>query len=393
MSVKTFVAPNIQEAARRAKEELGKDAIILKVRPVAGKGLWRMTGHQRVELEACSPSDLQVQPRRRPPPSETGPLEPAASAQGRLTRTYGAAPAAPGGSEALQGFSARLDRILSLLQSQSQAVQPGRPSDVTEELGKFYDALVERRVQEATARGLIRQVNEALRGDELRNPVLLRAQLRKSLESMIRHSGPVALSPGRPRVVALVGPTGVGKTTTIAKLATHFHYVHRKKVGLVTIDTYRMGAKEQLQQYAEILGMPLAVALSSWELKRAVQEMADRDLILIDTAGYSQKDLLKLNEMRAFLSAARPDEVHLVLSCTTDAQVVRHILEVYKVLPVDRVLLTKLDEALAFGLVLDVMGACPHPFSYVTQGQKVTEDIRPGEPARMARLVLGEETP
>ena len=243
------------------------------------------------------------------------------------------------------------------------------------------------------ARRLVRQVNEALRGEELRNPVLVRAQLRQAIESLLRYAGPVQVPGDRPRIVALVGPTGVGKTTTIAKLAKHYRYKKGKRVGLVTIDTYRMGAREQSQQYAELLNVPIRVALTPGELRRALQEMANRDLILIDTAGYSQKDLLKLNEVRAFLGAARPDETHLVVSCTTDSRVVRHVLEVYKALQINRILLTKLDEAVAFGMILDLAATTDHPFSYATQGQDVTEDIGLGEPGRMARLILGEELP
>ena len=392
MTIRTYVAQNAQEASRKALAELGKDAIILKIRPVQGKGLWRMAGRQQVELQACSAADLSAPPKRRPPPVAEPPAAP-----DRLARAYGAPAARAGAPGALRdevkSLSDRVDRVMTLLQDQTRSQRSHDLPDVTEGLQEHYTTLLEREVAPAMARRLVRQVNEALRGEELRNPVLVRAQLRQAIESLLRYAGPVQVPGDRPRIVALVGPTGVGKTTTIAKLATHYRYKKGKRVGLVTIDTYRMGAREQSQQYAELLNVPIRVALTPGELRRALQEMANRDLILIDTAGYSQKDLLKLNEVRAFLAAARPDETHLVVSCTTDSRVVRHVLEVYKALQINRILLTKLDEAVAFGMILDLATTTDHPFSYATQGQEVTEEIGLGEPGRMARLILGEELP
>ena len=384
MTVRTYTAATEREAMRQAVEELGKDALILQIRrQPEPKGLFKMAGRQRVELEACAPGALASLRRTA-----------AAGPQAQAARAYAPSPAAPPSDllRVIDELSRRMDQLTRSNQDVAQSMRRDMP-EMPPVLQEAYATLLEREVPEPQARRLARGAYEGLRGEELKNPVLVRGQIRLGLERSVKHGGPVALTPGRCRVVALVGPTGVGKTTTIAKLATHFRHSQHRRVGLVTIDTYRMGAKEQLQQYADLLGIPMRVALTPGELRRAVQEMSDRDLVLVDTAGYSQKDLMKLNEVKAFLAAAAPHETHLVLSLGSHPRNLRHVLEVYKALQVNRLLLTKLDEAVAFGGILDVAEASEHPFSYATSGQDVTERVGLADPARLARLVLGEESP
>lgn len=393
MTIRTFTAASIQEATRLAVQELGRDAFILKIQPKDTKGLWRMLGRQKVVLHACGPADLPVT-RRRPPAADMASQAPAVRVQ-RAYASGASAPAFPSSGlsaevKALAEGMAEMKGVLQELSREGRERREPAP-DVAESLQQLYRALVEREVSEGRARGLVKQVNEALRGEELKNPVLVRNQMRQSIEKLVRHAGPLQLGGDRARVVALVGPTGAGKTTTVAKLAAHFHWVRRKKVGLVTVDNYRMGAREQLQHYAAILNVPMEAASTPGEARQAVRRLAERDLVLVDTAGYSQRDALKSSEMKAFLAAMRPDETHLLLSCTTHPRVLRQVVDVYRTLPFDRVILTKLDEAATYGALLEVLQAAEKPLSYVTQGQEVREDIRLGDPSHIARLVLGEE--
>ncbi len=186
------------------------------------------------------------------------------------------------------------------------------------------------------------------------------------------------------RVIALVGPTGVGKTTTVAKLAATFKLAHGFRPGLVTVDTYRIAAVEQLRTYAEIIDLPLAVVNAPGEMRRAIDELGDVDLVLIDTAGRSPRDEVKIRELADFLAAAQPDEVHLVLSAVAAERSLRAAVERFAVVRADRLILTKFDEAVGLGGVLAVLGQADRPVSYITTGQAVPDDIEPADRTRLA---------
>jgi flagellar biosynthesis protein FlhF len=194
----------------------------------------------------------------------------------------------------------------------------------------------------------------------------------------------------RPTIVALVGPTGVGKTTTIAKLAANMKIREGKSVGLITIDTYRIAAVEQLKVYAQILDVPLAAVVTQAEMLAAIGRMSDLDLILIDTAGRSQRDEPRIAELQELLSAAQPDQVHLVLATTAREATIREAIQNFSVLGVQHLIFTKLDEALGFGVILNVLNSADMRLSYLTMGQSVPNDIEEGSARRIARLIVGD---
>jgi flagellar biosynthesis protein FlhF len=192
-------------------------------------------------------------------------------------------------------------------------------------------------------------------------------------------------------VVALIGPTGVGKTTTIAKLAANLKLKEKRSVGLITIDTYRIAAIDQLKRYADIIGAPLRVVASSEEIAGAVESMRDCEFVLIDTAGRSPSDTLKLSELRNFIQVAGADEVHVVLSATSSQSCIEHAIERFGEVRIDRVIFTKLDETQHVGVVLNVLHKVNKPLSYVTTGQDVPDDIEVARGRRLAQLILGSK--
>jgi flagellar biosynthesis protein FlhF len=199
-------------------------------------------------------------------------------------------------------------------------------------------------------------------------------------------------SDGRPLTIALVGPTGVGKTTTIAKLAATYRLKQGRRVGLITCDTYRIAAVDQLRTYAGIINIPLRVAMTPAEMRSACAAMADCDVILIDTAGRAPKDAARLGELRALIGAASPHQTHLVLSSSTAEASLLDAAERFAPLGCDRVILTKLDEAVSFGVVVNVLKRLNTRLSFVTTGQEVPDHIEAVTPDRLARLVMGAET-
>lgn len=178
----------------------------------------------------------------------------------------------------------------------------------------------------------------------------------------------------KPYVVIFIGPTGVGKTTTLAKIAADFTF-RQKKVGLITADTYRIAAVEQLKTYAEILNLKVTVVYSPGEIKEAVERLSDNDLILIDTAGRSHKNKEHFDELKALVSAVNADETYLVISCNTSRIAVREILEHYAFIRNYKLLFTKLDETPSPGVILNARYMTGKPLSYTTAGQSVPDDL------------------
>ena len=193
------------------------------------------------------------------------------------------------------------------------------------------------------------------------------------------------------RRIALVGPTGVGKTTTLAKIAAHLKLKRGLRVGIVAADTYRIAAVDQLRTYAEILDLPVEIASSPRDAARACESLRDVDVILIDTAGRSQNDHMKLSELKAFIASADPDETHLVLSATASMRTLAREAEAFGSVGVDRMILTKLDEAASFGALVTLVERLGKKLSFLTHGQEVPDHIEIARGRRLAALVLGSE--
>jgi len=204
---------------------------------------------------------------------------------------------------------------------------------------------------------------------------------------LIKFTGMLRLKKNAPRIIALVGPTGVGKTTTTAKLAAMYALNRGNKVALVTMDIFRVGAVEQLKTYTKIMGIPLEVASTPKELERAVERHADCDLILVDTAGRSHKDTEKLDEMKVFLEGIQSD-IYLCLSATTKDRELEEILKRFSIFEVSKVVFTKLDECESFGCIVNLLLKANLQIAYFTTGQRVPEDIEVATSDKLAELIL-----
>ena len=228
----------------------------------------------------------------------------------------------------------------------------------------------------------------AIRG-RLADAALVKARVAELLEDEIKVTGPITTEADKCRVVALVGPTGVGKTTTIAKLAANYRLREKRRVGLITVDTYRVAAVEQLRTYADIIDLPMEVVATPREMREAVARMSHLDLVLMDTAGRSPRDEVKIQELKSMLSEAEPDEVHLVLSSTAGAKSLISTAEKFADVGTTALLLTKLDEAHSLGHLVSLVRECRLPVSYLTDGQNVPDDIQVAERGAMAERVVG----
>ncbi len=382
MEVRTFRAATIQEALALVRRELGPEAAVLQTRHVPRPGLWNRL-RRRTEVEVTASLQVQVPSRVQSPEGKPAPWTPAAErppAEVPLEESLGL-------HRALSTQLSQLEDMVARLYQESRAA---RVPEVPEPLFDLFTELLDRDLPEQAAKTLVQELARQLAPEELQDPLLVRGRLHRLVESRLQVAGPIQLSPGQRRVVALVGPTGVGKTTTIAKLAANFRLRQRRSVGLITVDTYRIAAVEQLRTYAQIIELPMVVVASPGEMAPALAQLGQVELVLIDTAGRSPRDEVKLHELKAFLTLARADEVHLVLSASAGASTLLQTARRFDVVGPNRLLLTKLDEAAALGHLLPVLEQVPLPLSYLTDGQNVPDDIQAARADRLVHRLLGQ---
>ncbi len=282
------------------------------------------------------------------------------------------------------------DMVGQVLQQQSRR-GPGNLL-LPQQLFEMYRDLIAQDVSDELADTIVNEVRGELNAEQLENAAHVRRAVLRRLAAYVpvaEEAVAAAGADGRPLTIALVGPTGVGKTTTLAKLAAAFKLHHGKDVGVITADTYRIAAVDQLRTYTNIIGLPLEVALTPAEMQRAAQRLSDRDVILIDTAGRSQNDVNRISELKQFIDAADPHEVHLVLSSTASEKVLLQEAEAFSAVGVDKVVLTKLDEAVSFGVLINVVRRIGKQLSFFSTGQEVPDDLEVGRSHRLAELVLG----
>ena len=225
---------------------------------------------------------------------------------------------------------------------------------------------------------------------QLEDENFFEAFLAETVADLISVSGPLTALDNGPRKVALIGPTGVGKTTTMAKLAAEYLFRVKGSVALVTIDTYRIAAVEQLKVYGEIMNLPVEVVFNPEQLDQAFAKHQDKDLILIDTAGRSPKDVVKIHELDTFLGAGSGVENHLVLAAQTREKDLLETIRTFGKMPLKNLIFTKLDECEDCGVLLNVPVCQNLAVSFLTNGQRVPEDLLIAEPSNITDFILGK---
>ena len=380
MDIRTYRAATMHDALMRVRHELGPEAAVLHTREVRRRRLFGLLGGE-VEIEVTASSGVNV-PSRLPGPAPSPPVprkEPAPASP---------PPAAPV-SDQVQG---QLSDLQGMIQELCRRSQAGPAHELPESLFHLFTDLIEADLSEEVARELVERVRGEMSGAELADPLLAKARAARMIEAEIPIAGPILVTPGRRRLAALVGPTGVGKTTTIAKLAAHYRLKQKRNVGLITVDTYRIAAVEQLRTYADIIDLPMQVVSTPREMREAVRRLDGLDLILMDTAGRSPRDEIKLQELKSFLHEACADEVHLVLSSVASARTLEQTAGRFAAVGTTALILTKLDEATGLGNVVPLVRNSRLPLSYLTNGQNVPDDIETANAGRLARLVLGTDS-
>ncbi|MEW6181670.1 MAG: flagellar biosynthesis protein FlhF [Bacillota bacterium] len=378
MRIKRYVARDMQEALALIKQDMGLEAVIISSRQVRGRGLWGFFSRQ-LEVTAALDERQTV---------KTTELEQVAVSDNGCTPPEEQLFQAPGYTAAqfnqTQDFQFRreLSEVKNLLHRLSEQAESNEDTYIL----KWRRVLTEMEIKKEIVDELIAALETEINTDQ---PYCDEAAEVFLLNRMAQIVEPVYQQNNTARVIVFVGPTGVGKTTTLAKLAAQLRLFYQKNVALVTVDTFRIGAVEQLKTYAEIINIPFEVAMTPEELKRALDNHPEADHILVDTAGRPSKNLQQVFELKGFIEVIpKPCDIYLVLSCNTKFQDILRVAEDFTRLEYNKLIFTKLDETESLGGILNLINHVGLPVTYLTNGQSVPEDIETLYPKKLAKLLL-----
>lgn len=261
-------------------------------------------------------------------------------------------------------------------------------SDLPDTLAREMIHLSACGIEKRIAWQLIKEIQEKLNDAEINDHTLVRETLVQALTNRIQVSGPIECKKGKSKVIVLVGPTGAGKTSTLAKLAANSKFTVNKKVALISVDTYRVSALEHLSNFAGLAQLPMSAVYSAQELKGALVAHEDKDLIFIDTAGRSPRDEQYLKELKTYMELGKPDEIHLVLPANMKSIDLIDCLRRFERLGINRIIFTKIDETSSLGSLVNLQDETDNPISYITNGQTIPDDIKLANEQALARLIL-----
>lgn len=421
MIVKKFEAPTETEAVLKAKEELGSNAVVLNVKTLKQRGIFRLFRSDKVEITAALEENEFIGNMNQAGKASMAP-EASTGKTAQTERGKGFSALADERIDIINDSAAIEEKLDSLHDMISRQMKKGasvhkdmenaydeisatkeeqQPEDNKDSNGQnsnfkflqlIYNKLIDNEVDEKYANMIIGEIGSSIKKES--NISSLLSAVYQKLILKLGEPAEITLS-DKPKIILFIGPTGVGKTTTIAKLASYYKLEKQCRVAFMTADTYRIAAVEQLNTYASIISCPISVIYSSDEAEDALNDFKDYDLIFVDTAGRSHKDedqmleLLELIKTIKGMSDKFDFECYLALSATTKYKDLINIAEVYKDIPDYRIIFTKLDETCALGNILNVRLATGAQLSYTTSGQNVPNDIESINEQSIAKQLLG----
>lgn len=396
MIIKKFQASSENEAMMQVKEEMGSDAVIMNIKRTKHKGVMKLFKPTVVEVTAAieEAQDAPIIPKK----SETLDLvadEPVKFTTEAKTQTQESTEPPVAKNET--AIEEKLDTLQSLLEKQMSketVAEEAEIEDEKDETMKFfqliYNTLLDNEVQEKYANQIIDEISASSRKENVSIDTLL-ANIYQKMILKFGEPIPVTENKTGTKLVFFIGPTGVGKTTTVAKIASKLKLEEKKKIALLTTDTYRIAATEQLRTYAEILDVPFRVIYTTEELNDAKEEWKDYDIILVDTAGHSPSNQEQHDELKHFIDSIDDvvKDLYLVVSATTKYRDLLKIVDSYHDFDDIKIIFTKLDETMSLGNILNIRMYSNANLSYTTCGQNVPDDISLLDAQKIVRKLLG----
>ncbi|NLL00574.1 MAG: flagellar biosynthesis protein FlhF [Clostridiales bacterium] len=391
MIIKKFQANNETEAIMLAKEELGKDAIVMNIKTISPRGVYRLFRKPLVEVTAAIDDSINpnkydkiVAPKKQSFPDIIYD-EPLTSSQ-----------AEPEQGKETSAIEEKLNNLQNLLEKQMVEMEAAKETkEKAKAAGKnlaciqlIYNQLILNEVDEKYANQIISEIEGTLKNDSSMDKIL--STIYQKIVLKLGQPMTINLNGSKPKYVFFIGPTGVGKTTTIAKIASKLMMEHKAKIAFLTSDTYRVAAVEQLRTYANILGIPMKIVYNKDEMEETRSEFADYDMIFVDTAGRSHRNKNQRDDIEGLIRIIPENEreIYLVLSATTKYRDLVSITEVYSEIVNYNLIFTKLDETNSVGNIFNIRMLTNAPLSYATFGQDVPDDIERIDPQSIAKQLL-----
>ncbi|GAB6095904.1 flagellar biosynthesis protein FlhF [Desulfatiferula olefinivorans] len=390
MTVKTYSAYSMQAAMAQVKEDIGEDALILSTRRIPRPPM-DPYGKDTFQIEATrSGADpVKTAPSLSP---RTVAASPPVRNDGRpplTVKTNGHKPprfpgVGPAPVDPLPGFD--LGDLRELLRYTSFNDDVIDLMTGNRAAFKVYSRLLMSGLSEKRVKSLLKKGTDSPDATEDDFTLSVFRGLLSSIDTADPFGGSDA------RTAAFIGPTGVGKTTTIAKLAAELSMKRKKRVGLVSVDNYRIGALDQLKTYSSIIGLPCIPAFTAADLKKALNKLSSMDYVLIDTAGQSHLDTARMADLKKILGAVPGIVRHLVINASMGRLDMKDVVERFAVLDPSSYVFSKVDETNRCGRIVDQMMDHPMPLSFITNGQEVPEDLIVASPKHVLQLLLSPET-
>ncbi len=372
MKIKKFVAPTLKEASALMKKELGNDAFILSTRVLNKRTDLGIQKHFEITSGVEEELDMVL-----------------AEVNNKHTHKE-------------ETFSAELMKLQKKVLGNQRAIINSGDNDTiviapkpkkrrkisSDQLKQYVDKLIYQEVSKPIIKSIVNQIKKS---EEFIDPTNIEDYVITSLSSIIPTTSFEIKKHGKQKVVAIVGPTGVGKTTCIAKLAAISKILNNLKIGIISIDTYRLGAIDQLRIFSEVSSIDMLVAYEASEMPGLIKKFSDKDLIFIDTAGRAQRNLTELKKTKEFLDVVDLDETYLAISATNSTKNLIDVTKKFEIFDYSALVVTKIDEGVVYGNILNVAVTSKKPLIYLTNGQVIPDDIIAADSDFIAKMVVTGE--
>lgn len=408
MIIKKFQAPTETEAVLKAKEDMGSNAVVVNIKTIKPRGIMSLFKKMTVEVTAALEEKAVVE--NSPKNESVVQKEERAFINSEREMVEAIDKIRIREEQKNEKLEEKIDTLQTLLEQNlnrtkqeevdseevkreeaPKKVAPLKQESEIEIYAKMiYNKLIDHEVDERYANLIVDEIDRNVKTEGSLDYVISSVYQKMILK--LGEPKPIRLTEKKPKVVFFIGPTGVGKTTTIAKIASKFALEDKCKIAMLTADTYRIAATEQLNTYANILNVPFKVVYTPEEIQSAVEEYADFDLILIDTAGHSHQNAQQLSDIKKLTDSipeGEQKEIFLVLSATTKYKDLLRIADTYKEIPGYKLIFTKLDETTYYGNILNLKLYTDAELSYLTCGQNVPDDIEKLDAQKVVKQLLG----